>query len=283
MAAPRAAAGADRRRWPAPAFPSSGTYCVTNDPSHRCQTPTPCRGRTCTSCSGASASTPSPAPDGSPASLAQPTKPRRSSSTTPRCTRPGRTTPVRSRDDWRSRLAQLTKDTKVVKITRKEGSFGSRVEKVVAVLTFPDGSTREGPTADISTMLEEECVRLHGEEPYVPTQEQDYDIWLVETGAVGIEQRGLGRHRDRTRRQRARVRGGSRGVALRRPARRHQRRAQPPRRRRLGGRVGQRGQGPVPRLGFRDESYPARIRYLLGRDEEQAAARSSEAEGATAN
>src|SRR3954447_14699235 len=45
------------------------------------------------------------------------------------------------RDEWRSRLDELTNDTKVVKTTRKEGSFGSRVEKVVAVLTFPDGTT----------------------------------------------------------------------------------------------------------------------------------------------
>ncbi len=154
---------------------------------------------------------------------------------------------------------------------------------MVAVLTFPDGSTREGPTADISTMLEEECVRLYGEEPYVPTQEQDYDTWLVETGAVGIEQRvwvGIVIEPDGSEREfeegleewrfgapLAGINGELNRLAA------------------AGWVVVSVSEDKGLYLGSdsRDESYPARIRYLLGRDEEQAAARSTEAEGAAAN
>jgi hypothetical protein len=175
-------------------------------------------------------------------------------------------------DEWQSRLTELTDETKVVKITRKEGSFGSRIEKVVAVLTFPDGSTKEGPTAEVPTMLYEQCVQLHGDEPHVPTQDEDYETWLAETGAVGIEQRvwiGIEIEPDGSERE---FEDGLEDWRFGAP---------------LAGinhelnRLAADGwvvvsvsedKGLYLGSDSRDESYPARIRYLLGREDADAAA-----------
>ena len=189
------------------------------------------------------------------------------------------------RDEWQSRLGELTDETKVVKITRKEGSFGSRVEKVVAVLTFPDDSTREGPTADVPTMLYDECVRLHGDEPHVPTQDEDYETWLAETGAVGIEQRvwvGIEIEPDGSEREFEEGLDGWRfGAPLAGINRELNRLAAD------GWMVVSVSEDKGLYLGSDspDESYPSRIRYLLGRDEAAAATAEIEAEveGAAAN
>jgi hypothetical protein len=190
-------------------------------------------------------------------------------------------------DEWQSRLHELTDETKVVKITRKEGSFGSRVEKVVAVLTFPDGSTREGSTAEVPTILYDECVRVHGDQPHVPTQEEDFDTWLNETGAVGIEQRvwvGLEIDPDGTEREFEEDPDGWRfGAPLVGINRELNRLAAD------GWVVVSVSEDKGLYLGSDspDESYPSRIRYLLGRDDAKAAAGKRddevEIEGAAAN
>lgn len=92
---------------------------------------------------------------------------------------------------WDRQLDTVRDSATVATFTRKEGSLGSRVNVEVSVITFADGSTVECTPAKVSSELRKRCALQNGKRPEIHRAES-FQSWKQESRAVAVEFRGWG-------------------------------------------------------------------------------------------